>query len=408
MGNPLRLALGLLFCAAFTTTHDVRAQAETCGVLFEQALTSAAANCESMSRNEVCYGNVQIIAQPQTDAADFVFDAPGDVAQLGAIRTLSLSARLEEAQEWGIALMKIQANIPDALPGQSVTLLAFGDVEVENAVETDAEPPENTEAANPMQAFFFETSLQGSQCTAAPDSGLLVQTPDGVESVSFTANDVQISLGSTAFLQAQSSGEMTVSVVEGQAEVTAQGVTVVTPAGSFVRIPLDEERHASGPPSQPEPYDPVRMALLPIRLLPRAIVIAPPLDGSAESLAEGGTVPAAGEYLWVNGTPSAEGCPAGALTFVLPALTPAGPFRLSGEAFDLIVLVNAAFGDPLPPSAVSSRPEPGTYIVEFTDAGGVGRHEVRVINSTSLEGTFGYTAQGCAIQVPFTVTRVGD
>ncbi|MBK8022580.1 MAG: hypothetical protein IPK19_14395 [Chloroflexi bacterium] len=336
---------------------------------------------------------------------DFVFDAPGDLAQLGAIRTLSLSARLAEAQEWGIALMKVQANIPAALPGQSMTLLAFGDVEMENAVAANADPRDDTEATNPMQAFFFQTGLQGTQCTEAPDSGLLVQTPDGIETVSFTANEVHISLGSTAFLQAQSSGEMTVSVVEGQAEVTAQGVTVVTSEGSLVRIPLDENRRASGPPSPPEPYDPVRMALLPTRLLPQTITIAPPLGGSTATV---GAIPAAGEYLWVNGQPSAEGCPAGALNFVVPALTPAGPFRLSGEEFDVFVLVVAAFGEPPPPSAVGSSPEPGTYVVEFTDAGGLGRYEVQVIDSNTLEGMLGYTLQGCAMQIPFSVTRVGD
>jgi hypothetical protein len=41
---------------------------------------------------------------------------------------------------WGVALMRLQANIPETLPGQNVTFLLFGDVEIRNAVETNVEP----------------------------------------------------------------------------------------------------------------------------------------------------------------------------------------------------------------------------------------------------------------------------
>ena len=34
---------------------------------------------------------------------------------------------------WGVALMRIQANLPDTLPGQNVTMLIFGDVQIQNA-----------------------------------------------------------------------------------------------------------------------------------------------------------------------------------------------------------------------------------------------------------------------------------
>ena len=30
--------------------------------------------------------------------------------------------------------MKLQANLPDSLPGQNVTFLMFGDVQIQNAV----------------------------------------------------------------------------------------------------------------------------------------------------------------------------------------------------------------------------------------------------------------------------------
>ena len=39
---------------------------------------------------------------------------------------------------WGVALLRVQANLPDTLPGQNVTMLLFGDVAIENAGGTRA------------------------------------------------------------------------------------------------------------------------------------------------------------------------------------------------------------------------------------------------------------------------------
>ncbi len=36
---------------------------------------------------------------------------------------------------WGVALLSVQANLPDTLPGQSVIFMLLGDTQVENAVQ---------------------------------------------------------------------------------------------------------------------------------------------------------------------------------------------------------------------------------------------------------------------------------
>ena len=68
----------------------------------------------------------------------------------------------------------------------------------------------------PMQAFYFSTGVTQTNCEQAPQDGILIQTPEGVGQISLRANDVDIQLGSTAFLQAQPNANMTVSVVEGK------------------------------------------------------------------------------------------------------------------------------------------------------------------------------------------------
>jgi hypothetical protein len=410
---------------------------------------------------------------------DFTFSAPGDMVAVSAVESLTLASQVADEGEWGVALMQLQANIPDTTPGQNVTFLLFGDVEIENRVETNVEPitfdvaaqgninvrsgpstddaeiaplaagdrliatgrnTDNTwlhvslsdgstgwvlaeditadgdiETLNiispagtpftPMQAFYFKSGIGDAPCAEAPDSGILVQTPEGVTQVEFTVNDVHIVLGSTAYLQAQPAGEMTTSVVEGEATVTAGGASVVVPEGSQVRVPLDANGRAAGAPSDPEPYDGAKMALLPIRILPRSITIADPISGASTA---GGIIPAAGEWLWTTGTTSEEGCPSGSVTLLATIFTPRGPFRLPGDEFSLEILFDAAFGNSSPPSATFSNPDPNTYVVDFTDEGGNGRYEVRVLESDRIEGQLAYTSQECSMAIAFEVTRVGD
>ena len=100
-----------------------------------------------------------------------------------------------------------------------------------------------------MQAFYFKTGLDDAPCSAAPDSGILIQTPKGAGTISLTADDIQITLGSTAYIQAQVGGEFTISVIEGQGTVTAAGVTVTVPGGTHVRVPLDNTLTAAGAPT---------------------------------------------------------------------------------------------------------------------------------------------------------------
>jgi hypothetical protein len=280
----LRLVLKLtlkIVMSLFLLGSAVLAQQDTCPTIVQAALDATAEQCSVTGRNQACYGNVNLNATPKTGINDFTFSAPGDIVAVNSIDTLSLSSKVDTQGEWGVALMKLQANLPDTLPGQNVTFLLFGDVQLQNGVEGG---DSSTGAPlTPMQAFYFQSGMNDAPCTQAPDSGILVQTPRGVEQIQFTVNDVNITLGSTVYLQAQAHGEMTASVVEGEATIQSDGLSVDVPAGSRVRVPLDVQGRALGVPSEPEPYDAAKMAVLPIRILPRAITTAAPL--SAEDLA---------------------------------------------------------------------------------------------------------------------------
>jgi len=468
----------ILLMGLFLSSTAVLAQEQTCPEIVRTALDSTNEQCSATGRNQVCYGNVNLEAAPQPGVADFNFSVPGDRVSVSAVKSLSLSSRIEEDKAWGVALMQLQANLPGNLPGQNVTFLLFGAVEITNGVETNTEsmtfditalgdvnvyeepsidapivtnliegdlmvtvgrnndgtwlyidesgitgwvlaeevqPSGNIQTLNtlgaeglpptPMQAFYFQSGLGDAPCPEAPDSGILVQTPEGASQIQFTVNAVNITLGSTAYFQAQPSGEMTTSVLEGQATVEAGGVSVTVPAGSMVRVPLDANGVAAGPPSDPEPYDAAKMAVLPIRVLPLDIDIAAPIaEGTAEPPSGGSIMLTGGEWVWTAGTPSGEGCPAGALDFTVANFTPAGPFQLPGGEFNWEIFSNAAYGQPLAPTAVFSNPEPNTYIMEIPIGSASWHYELRIVDSEYIEGFFESVSEGCTILIPFEIT----
>jgi hypothetical protein len=103
-----------------------------CPALVYQALDAVGQVCSSMDRNEACYAN-SLVHASFADNANVTFDKPADRAPLNAIEELQTSPLDEALNQWGVAVMSIQANLPDTLPGQAVKFILYGDVSIENA-----------------------------------------------------------------------------------------------------------------------------------------------------------------------------------------------------------------------------------------------------------------------------------
>jgi uncharacterized membrane protein YgcG len=129
----------------------------------------------------------------------------------------------------------------------------------------------------PMQAFTLRSTAHDAACAEAPDSGILIQTPEGMARVTLLINEVDVQVGSTVYFQAEPGAEMTVAVVEGSARVEALGQAQKAFAGSQISVPVDENLMPSAPPNPPQPYDLARMQVLPVSLLERAITVHAPL-----------------------------------------------------------------------------------------------------------------------------------
>ncbi len=247
-----------------------------CPAIVQTALDAVDQICESAGRNQACYGNFQIEATAQVDASNFTFSQVGDVVDVNQIQSLRLNPMNEEAGTWGVALMRLQANIPDTLPGQNVTFLLFGDVEI--TANTDATQAGNL---NPMQAFYLRSGIGDAGCAEAPENGLLVQTPDGVNEVAFNINGVDVAMGSTVFFTAQPNEQMRIRTVEGSAVTKVAGRVQAILEGTQVDIPVDADLIINGLPELPVAYVIEELEDLPLDLLEREIEIALPLAEEA-------------------------------------------------------------------------------------------------------------------------------
>jgi uncharacterized protein YgiM (DUF1202 family) len=129
------LILGILIFFGIST---VSAQNDAvCPAYVAAALEAVASACGDLERNQACYGNNQIIAEFWQETDDSRFSQPADRIVLAELRSLATTPLDIEANQWGVAALKVQANIPETLPGQAVTLLLMGDATLENAVTPD-------------------------------------------------------------------------------------------------------------------------------------------------------------------------------------------------------------------------------------------------------------------------------
>ena len=249
------------------------AQMETCPAIVEAALDTLDTFCEDVGRNQICYGNVSVQVEPQSGIEEYTFEQVGDIEDVSKFQTITLEGLDEENGVWGVALMSLQTSIPNTTPGQNVTFMLFGDVSITTAVEEGDD-------YNPMQAFYLRTGIGDAACDEAPESGMLVQTPDGIGEVSFNVNGVDVAMGSTVMFQAEEEGDMVVSTLEGSAVVEVDESLYPVVAGTRLDWQINPDFTPRTRPQLPRAYEDGRFDRLPVNHLRR------PLDRPAPLPAE--------------------------------------------------------------------------------------------------------------------------
>jgi hypothetical protein len=97
-----------------------------CPALVQQALASTHQLCQDTGRNQACYGNLRLSAEPQPGVTRFTFETPGDMINVADIRTLRLMALEEASDIWGVALMR-PVRTQTRIKARATINVGFGD-----------------------------------------------------------------------------------------------------------------------------------------------------------------------------------------------------------------------------------------------------------------------------------------
>ena len=226
---------------------------DACPALVDEALAATGEVCAGLGRNAACYGHDRVEAIPRAEDGELIFAAPADRVPLAALSSLRTAALDETTQEWGVAVLNVQANLPDTLPGQAVTLLLMGDASLADAAVEDDTSPEGT--PTPMQAITFHSGLGGTTCQEAAGS-LLIQSPDG-QAVALNINGMDVQLGSTALFTTISTEEgeaLVASLVEGHLWLQSAGrALTLAESGAAVAIMLNAQGRVDATSSLRDP-----------------------------------------------------------------------------------------------------------------------------------------------------------
>jgi hypothetical protein len=152
-----------------------QSDAGLCPALVEQALSELGQNCDLLDRNSACYGYNRVNATFTQEQPVEFFSVPADRTELTNLKTIETVPLNVDESYWGIAVLNVQANVPNTLPGQAVTFLLLGDVSVENAVA----PEDVVMPADPVMV----TTAMGANIRSAPttSANLIGSAPAGVE-----------------------------------------------------------------------------------------------------------------------------------------------------------------------------------------------------------------------------------
>ncbi len=323
----------------FLSVSVVGAVQAQCPAAVENALNTSLAACDTLGRNQACYGNMLLDATLRRP--NLTFEQPGDRVNAADIDSLLTSPLNLDANTWGIALLSLQANLPDSLPGQNVSVVIFGDVSLTSETDSTASPVQITGKAArnanvrsapstsgeilgglvtgtpvtlvgrsaagdwaavefaegrgwvsasllriegdinslpvveslkqytaPMQAFRFRSGIGDSTCEEMPDSGLLIQSPEGF-TVNFLINGVELDLGSTVLIRQGEGGATVFTNLAGRVQLTSEGVTVKVRPGESASVP------PGGVPGNPRPYTAGETSALPLPLLSQVLGLPP-------------------------------------------------------------------------------------------------------------------------------------
>lgn len=145
----------------------------------------------------------------------------------------------------------LRVEVPDSSEIGWVSLeiiSTVGDINTLNIVEIDSP------FLRSFQLMSISTGIDDARCEGAPESGVLIQSPNIVDAVEMTINGVDLLLAGTVFLQSAPDAGMILRQIDGQTLIRMASGTQWLVSGGEVSIPLDSSLTVSGELSETQPF----------------------------------------------------------------------------------------------------------------------------------------------------------
>lgn len=150
-------------------------QDATCPDIVNRALNELGQNCDSLDRNNACYGYNRVNTTFTEPQADDFFSKTSDRSTLLLIDDIATAPLDETNDTWGMAVMKVQANVPNSLPGQAVTFVLMGDTQVRN----DVAPADAFIPVDPVAVTTIGNA--NIRSGASTNANVIGSVPDGTD-----------------------------------------------------------------------------------------------------------------------------------------------------------------------------------------------------------------------------------
>ena len=192
---PFLILVGLMVFAyrvALTQNADA-----TCDTVVQQALVKVGDVCSDVGRNAACYGYNRLRPIFNTEVENDYFTKPADQTDIRKLLSLQTADLDIQTGEWGIAVLNLQANLPDTLPGQALRFIMLGNVNVRNDVQPDAA------AASSKPITLHAASVADIHAAPDADSAVVTSVEAGNALISDERSDdslwVRVIVGDSAF-----------------------------------------------------------------------------------------------------------------------------------------------------------------------------------------------------------------
>lgn len=138
MARRLLLTVLVMSLAIGPLTTWAQGDDDECPALVASALEAVSDACAGLERGMACYGHYRIDAEFWLATDGLTFVQPADRVPVIDLQSMTTYPLDPGNDTWGVALLHLQADVPESLPGQAVTFLLMGDATLENDVSPEA------------------------------------------------------------------------------------------------------------------------------------------------------------------------------------------------------------------------------------------------------------------------------